>query len=330
MPVPVQSDVHVSQPLTNLVESYAQKMTDFVSMVVFPPVPVDHKSDVFYSWDRADFNRAVVKPRAPGTRAVASGVRLTTKTYICTDYALGHPIPDLIRNNADAAVNLDYSGTRYLTNQALLDREVNWAIKYFAPSLWGTTMTGQSTADATHVKFWDTAGSSPIEDILIGKETIKQNTGMDANVLVLSYQVKRALKRNPELIDLLKYGQTAPGAVVIKDTDLAALFEVDRVVTMGAIKTTSAEGSASPTSAFIGGKHAMLAYAAPAPGIDVASAGYTFNWRQAFNGAATANGWRIKKYRDETIESDVLEMGQSYDQNLVATDLGYFFASVVQ
>lgn len=330
MPIPVQSDVHVNRPLTNLVESYAQDMKDFVSMTVFPPVSVDERSNLFYSWDRADFNRPAVKPRAPGTRAEASGVRLATKTYACIDYALAHPVPDAIRGNADPMVNLDYSGTRYLTNQALTDREINWATKYFGPGLWATTMTGNATADSTHVKFWDAAGSSPIEDIFIGKETIKMATGMDANVLVLSYQVKRALKRNPELIDLLKYGQTAPGPVVIKDSDLAALFEVDRVVTMGAIKTTSAEGAATATSAFIGGKHAMLAYAAPAPGIDVASAGYTFNWRNAFNGNAAPGGWRIKKYRDETIESDVLEMGQSYDQNLVAVDLGYFFASVVQ
>jgi len=327
MPIPTQSDVHTNQPLTQLTEAFFQKMTDFVSMVVFPPVPVDHKSDVYYKFDRSYFFRDAMQLRAPGAEAEASGYGLSTATYTAQRWDLAHPIPDAIRQNADKMINLDYAGTQFLTHQALINREVRWAKAFFANSLWTTSITGQATADASHVKFWDTAGSTPIEDVLTGKQTIKASTGMDANVLVLGYKTKKALKTNPEIIDRLKYGQTAPGAVVVKDTDLAQLFEVDRVVTMGAIKTTSAEGAATATYDFIGGSHALLAYAAPAPGLMVASAGYTFNW-QGLPGV-TANGWRIKKYRHEPKESDILEIQQAYAQVLAAPDLGYFFNAVL-
>jgi hypothetical protein len=116
--------------------------------------------------------------------------------------------------------------------------------------------------------------------------------------------------------------------VKVTNTDLAQLFEVDRVVVMGAIQTTSNEGAASPTFDFIGGKHALLAYAAPAPGLMVASAGYTFNWTGL--PGASATGWRIKKYRWEKIASDILEIEQAYAYGLASTALGYFFSAVVQ
>ena len=327
MPIPTQSDVHVNQPLTRLTEAFVQQQTDFVSMTVFPPVPVDHKSDVYYKFAREDFFRNAMQTRAPGAIAESSGYRLTTGTYTCSEYALAHPIPDSIRRNADAMLNLDYAGAEYLTAQALLNREVNWATAFFANSLWGTTMTGQAAADATHCQYWNSSGSTPIDDILAGKAIIKKNTGKDANVLVLGYNTHRALKTNASIVDRLKYGQTAPGAVVVSNSDLAQLFEVDRVVVMGAIQTTSAEGAATATFGFIGGDHALLAYAAPSPGLMVASAGYTFNWQGL--PMATPNGWRIKKYRVEEKASDILEVEQLYAHALVSSALGYFWYNML-
>jgi hypothetical protein len=316
-------------PLTNLTEAFRQNASDYVSMDVFPPLPVEHKSDVFYRWSRADLLRRAIQQRAPGALVEMGGMRLTTGTYTANDYALGYPIPDGIRRNADGMLSLDYAATEYLTSQALLDREVNWATAYFtALSGWATTVTGQAGAsDATHVKYWNTSGSSPIEDMLVGKKTIKKSTGMDPNVAVLGYSVKQSLKTNPEVIDRLKYGQTAPGPVLVKDSDLAQLFEIPKVVTMGAIQTTSIEGAATDTFDFIGGNNVLLTYAAPAPGLMVASGGYTFNWKGL--AGVTASGWRIKKYRNEDRESDICEIQQSYDHGLVAAALGYLMSAVL-
>jgi len=312
-----------------LTEAFRQQATDYVSMDIFPPVPVEHKSDVFYRWSRADLLRRAMQKRAPGALVEMGGMRLTTGNYTAGDFALGYPVPDAIRRNADKMLNLDYAATEYLTAQALLDREVAWASAYFsAASGWGTTVTGQAGAsNTTNVKFWDTSGSSPIEDVLNATATVKQSTGMDPNVCVLGYRVKKALKTNPEIIDRLKYGQTAPGPVLVKDSDLAQLFEIPKVKVMGAIQTTSIEGAATDTFDFIGGENVLVTYAAPAPALMVASGGYTFNW-QGLAGV-TASGWRIKKYRNEDRESDIVEVQQSYTHGLVASALGYFMSDVL-
>ncbi len=329
MPVPTQSQVHIDQPLTNLVEWYRQKLTDYVSMNVFPGVPVEHKSNDYFRWSRFDLLRDSMKQRAPGALVEMGGVGLDTATYSANRWDLGYPIADDIRANADPMLNLEYVGTEYLTTQAMINREVSWATAYFNASAgWGTTVVGASSTSAGQVKYWDTDGSDPVLDVLEGIATVKESTGYDVNKIVLGYRVKKALKTNALIIDRLKYGQTAPGPVLVKDSDLAQLFEVEQVMTMGAPKTTSAEGAVSQTTAFIGGNNALLCYAAPSPGLMVASAGYTFNWR-GLEGA-TANGWRIKKYRDERIESDIIEIRQAYVQKLVAPDLGYFLSEVLQ
>jgi len=334
MPLPTLGDVHVNRPLTMLSVGYLQDQSDFVANVVFPPIPVTNKSDVYFVYNRGDFFRNNMQKRAPGTPAAAGGYKLTTKTYIADVWAEKKIIDDQIRDNSDSPLQPDRDATFWLTQQALVNRDVAWGSAYFATGLWGTELAGQAAADATHVKYWNLSGSTPIEDVLAGQLAIKKATGMWPNILVLGAQVFVTLLTNPEIIDRLKYGQTAPGAVVVTTTDLAALFKVKRVVVMSGIQTTSAEDlvadsdTTPDTFDFISGKHALLAYAADSPGIMQPSAGYTFNWTGLTG--ATAAGMRIKKYRWEIDAADHVEIEQAYTFGLVSKYLGYMLLSVIQ
>jgi hypothetical protein len=313
---------------------YQQEADDFVANTVFPAIPVTNRSDVYFVYNRGDFFRNNMQKRAPGTPAAAAGYKLTTKTYIADVWAEKKLIDDQIRANSDSPLQPDRDATMWLTQQALINRDVNWATAYFTTGLWGGERAGQAAADATHVRYWNLSGSTPIEDILAGQLAIKGATGKWPNVLVLGAQVYISLLTNPEIIDRLKYGQTAPGAVVVKATDLAALFQVKKVVVMSGIQTTSAEDlvadsdTTPDTFAFISGKHALLAYAADSPGIMQASAGYTFNWTGLTG--ATAAGMRIKKFRWEVDAADHVEIEQAYAFGLVSKYLGFFFKDVIQ
>ena len=107
---------------------------------------------------------------------------------------------------------------------------------------------------------------------------------------------------------------------------LMKLFELERIFVMKAIENTAVEG-ATASHAFIGGKHALLMYVAPSPGIMTPSAGYTFSWTGWMGAGAEGN--RIKRFRIEKIESDRVENQMSFDLKLVAADCGYFFNGIV-
>ena len=335
MPTPTLGDVHINRPLTNLSIGYLQDMSDFVANVVFPPIPVPMRSDLYYIYNRGDYFRNNMQKRAPGTPAVSSGYKLATGIYVCEVWAEKKIIDDQIRANSDVPLQPDRDATFWLTQQALINRDVNWTAAYFQAGIWGTTVTGVNAAPGGgQFLQWDQAGSNPINDILMGQLAIKQNTGYWPNVLVLGAQVYIALLTNASIIDRLKYGQTAPGPVVVSTSDLEALFKVKRVVVASAIQTTSAESNqlladspVAATFAFIAGTNALLAYASDSPGIFQPSAGYTFNWTGYMG--ATAAGTRIKKYRWEIDSADHVEIESAYALQQIGVDLGYFFSQCI-
>ena len=142
MPIPTLGDVHVNRPLTTVSVGYLQEAKDFVCNVVFPGIPVPSRSDLYFIYNRGDYFRNSMQKRAPGTPAVASGYKLATGTYVAEVWAIKKIIDDQIRANSDQPLQPDRDATFWLTQQALVNRDANWASAYFTTGVWGTDVTG--------------------------------------------------------------------------------------------------------------------------------------------------------------------------------------------
>ena len=118
---PTLRDVHVDRPLTNV--SIAFSNDRYIADQVFPVIPVQNKSDVYFVFDEDSFYRRRAKPRAPGTRSQRMDYTLTTASYNCLSYALAKQIPDEVRNNSDQPLRPDVTATKFVTDALLLDRE---------------------------------------------------------------------------------------------------------------------------------------------------------------------------------------------------------------
>ena len=290
-------------------------------------IPVEKQSDRYYVYNRGDFFRDQMQKRAPGTPAASSGYRLdNTPTYFADVWAEAKPIPDQLRGNADAVLNMDRDATEFLSQQALIRREKIFAANLFAAGKWGTDLTGVAAARRRPVPPVERSRSNPIEDIRAGKLAIKQATGYPANTLVISEPVWLKLVDHPDLVDRVKYGQTNGGPARITREALAAILEMDRILVMGAIENTAGEGQTASHS-FIGGKNVLLCNVAPNPGLLTPSAAYTFGWT-GYLGAGN-EGNRVKRYRWEIISSDIVEIEMAFDIKLVAPELGYFFTTAI-
>lgn len=338
---PSRSDVHVNRPLTNISIAYAQDAMNFIASRVFPVVPVSKQSDAYFTYERGEFNRDEMKERAPGTESAGGTYDIGTETYYARTRAYHRDIPEQIRANADNPINLDREAAEFVTQKGLINREINWATKYFTAGAPGDTWTfdvdGVASGATAPASFdptdaanndklhWSDASSTPIEDIRQGKRYVLEETGFEPNKLTLGKAVYDALIDHPDIVGRIDRGQT-DGAARANLVTLADLFEVEEVLVMKAIKNTSKQGQAAAHS-FIGGKHAMLSYAPKTAGLLTPSAGYTFNWSGL---VGTGNdGMRIKRFYLDAIESDRIEIDMSYDQKIVAADLGYFFGAIV-
>lgn len=327
---PTPGDVHVNTPLTNISIAYMQDQMNFVSQRVFPNIPVSKQSDRYYVYDRGEFNRDEMEMRAPGTESAGGSYKLdNTPNYFANVWAFHKDVPDQVRANADAVINVDREATEYCSMKAMIKREVLWADRYFKSGVWGT--------DFTPGTLWDAANSTPIIDVRTAKRAVQEDTGFMPNTLVLGKKVYDILMDHPAIIDRVKYGQTVGNPAMAGMNVLMQLFEIERIFIMMAIQNTDAEKQSAfshpPASdyfdhSFIGdSESALLCYSAPSPGLMTPSAGYTFSWT-GFLGAG-AEGNRIKRFRREKLESDRVEIQMAFDQKLVAADLGYFFNNVV-
>jgi hypothetical protein len=333
MPQPTLTDVHVSQALTQLSVAYVQDESNYIADQVFPSVPVQHQTDVYFVWSKADFFRDEAQVRADATESAGSGVNLSTQTYSALVWALHQDIGPQIRANADASVDLDVTVTRQLTQKLMIRRDRIFQSKYMTTSVWSQDVTGAAAGTGvvgtTTTVYWDDdANSDPFTDVATQQTFILQNTGFLPNTLVVSWGVYQALRKHPLIIDRIKY-TSATFAGTITPALLAEAFDIERVVVSKAVYNTAGENVAASMS-FINSKTALLCYVTPTPGLMVASAGYTFPW----SGFTGLNNMGI---RTSQIPMNWLGLGtirteceMSFDMQIVGKDLGVYFNGITQ
>jgi hypothetical protein len=331
MPNPAQSDLHVNVPLTNVSVAYIQKPSEYVSAQVFPQVPVQKQSDLYWKYSKSDWRRTDVQRRAPGTESPGVGWKFDTDSYFCHVYAVHKDIDDQVRANADSNFRLDSDATKFITNQLLLKRDLDWANAYFKTGVWATDRTGVSSGpNSTQFLQWDQSGSDPIANIAQYVIDFRELTGFSPNTMVVGANVMRVLKNHPDILDRIKYTQKG----VITEDLIAGLFGVGKLVVSYATSTSVAEindaddQDAAATYAFTANsKAALLCYTPSSPSLMTPAAGYTFTW----NGYAAGNsqGIKVKSFRQEHIASDRVEAEMTYDMKVIAPDMGVFLASAV-
>lgn len=321
---PTLSEVHIDAILTNASVAYIQSADNFIANKVFPIVPVDKQSDLYFKYTKEDWFRDDATVRADGAEAAVAGYGLTTDSYYADVYAVKKAIGDQLMANFDSPLDPLRDGAKF-TAQLILNRmETQFVTDFVASGIWGTDYAGVSGTPSTNeFKQWsDTANSDPIEDIELAKADILSATGFEANKLVLGYDAYKTLRNHPDVIDRVKYtGRDVP------DTQyLAQLFGLDEVLVAKAVKNTAAEGQTGAFS-FTFGKSALLVHSAPNPGLLMPSAGYSFQWRGVSEGLGLTVG--TKQYRVEQNAATYVESQVAFANKLVAADLGVFLGTVV-
>jgi hypothetical protein len=199
----------------------------------------------------------------------------------------------------------------------MLKMETEFVNNFFSASVWANEVSPSGNDEWS-----DYTNSDPMDDIETAKAAILGTTGFEPNTLVLGYDVFRVLKNHPDLVDRLKYTSSN----TITSDMMARLFDVDRVLVAKAVKATNNEGGTG-AYAFTHGKHALLCYSAPSPGLLQPSAGYVMSWTGVSAGLGATIG--SSRLRMDSLRADRIEAEVAFDMKVIATDLGYFWNGVV-
>lgn len=306
MPRPTLRDVHVNRPLSNISIAYRNEV--YIAEQIFPLVPVEKKSDVYFLYPKQAWFRDRVQPRAPGTKAMRDDYAVTTASYVCLTYALAKEIPDEVRANADAPIRPDVEATEFVTDGLLLGLERRVATLVTACANWSAASNPGTT--------WDNDTSDPWQDIDTCVDAVVQSIGRMPNVAVMGWPVWKALRNHPDFLDRVKYtrasGRLEPG-------DLQSWFGFDKVLVGTSIYDNSTEGASTTNHTHIWGKHFWVGYVAPNPGLMTPSAGYVFQW-----GAR-----KIERFRMDEEKSDVITVEHCVDEVISASDAAAIMATAV-
>ena len=331
MPQPSAAQLHVDRWLTNMAIAWAQDEANFIAGRVFPTIPVTNESDLYLIYEKGSFYRTnQMRPRPLGGRPPSAGYEVTQGQYRCEEWSLEHKIDDRERSNADQPADPDVAGMTLLTSQALIQRDTLWTQQFFNTGIWGTDWTGVTSGPAAQQFLqWDQSGSDPIQFLRARRNDVGGKTGFMPNKAVFGTTAWEAFINHPDVVDRVKYTQAASDVARTEEQIAAALLKLDEVLIPTGVSNTAVEGQNDNIGFIVSPSSVLLCYAAPAPSIRQPSAGYGFAYTGLLPGIDNAFGGVIERGREELAHSDVLQVRASYDQRIVAPDLGEFFQTVV-
>lgn len=305
--------IHIDQALTNISVGY--KNTEFIAAEVLPVVPVAKESDKYFIFGKENF-RLENDDRAngaPSNRTVSWTV--STDGYNCKKKSLHDVITRDDRANADAPLQPDITTTQRLTEKIQLRREHSVASYLFNTA----TFSGRTAALTGAAQWSDYVNSNPLKNIDDAIDSIEREVGISPNTIVMGREVFNKVKRHPDVLDLYKHTQKG----IITPDILAEAFGVERILVGKSVFNSAPEG-ASPAMTRLWGKFVLICYVTKVPAINSPSLGYTFNWKIYGN-----NTWMTKKWWDDNIDGDKIEVTTSYDVKITAPEAGYLYSTVI-
>lgn len=299
------SQVHTNKALENISVAYMPQ--GLVAQDVSPIVPVEKESDIYYVYSK-DNLRIPHTIWADGDTVNRSVWNVSTSTYQLTRHGLDDLVTDRQRANADKAIKPDIDMTEALTGQIKL----RWEFDLFSIINTLTNWANRTSLSSTQAWTQNTTLSNPINFVDSATTSIRRRSGKKANTIVLSDSTFKAAKEHVSIVDRIKYtsaDSVTPGM-------LAGLFNVGKVVVSEAVKNDADEGIADSLSD-MATDTAGIFYVEPSPGLKKPSAFYTF----VKNGMS--NPWRVRTYRDEPREGDVIEVSTFFQHKVVSSDCAY-------
>lgn len=334
MPSPTYSDVHVNAPLSTLSIATLQSDADFISARVFPVVPVQKASDIYFTYDRGLWLSDQARVRGDGTPSAGGGYTLSQSTYSCEVYAYHQDVGPRVMANADSPLQPLNDATMFVTQKLAIARERQFVTKFFTTGVWTGSTTGTDITPSTK---WDAAsGATPIKDIEAQQFNMRKLTAKWANRLVLGTNVYQALKNHDDFLQRIKYTERGVVTPDIMAAVLAPPNQVEaadggafEVIVASSVYNSANEGAADSITWTATDTDALLCYAAPNPGIRTQSAGYIFTWVPVAGYQARIRqlpmpelGVGADGTPTQRVEGEI-----SFDMHVVTSDCGVYFSA---
>ena len=336
---PGRGEVHIDTYLTNLSVAVMQDPMGFVADMVSPGIPVQKQSGNIAVIDRSSYTRDVARPRAPGSESVGTGHKVIKESYDAQVHALHEDIDDQTRANYDMPLDADDDAMFVLAEMMKINREINWSGVAMKTANWDSYVTGATTRHASYDPSHATAANHQIEyltnsasdPISIFKELrlhLLLTGGRAPTHAVFGATLFDKLCEHPDIVARVNQGQTPGEPAQATAMDLARLFRLQGVYPMEGVYNSAIEGATADYDFINDAESGLLLFVNPqAGGIRMPQAIRRLDWTGYLG--ANREGYRVKKFRMENIESERVEFATAYDYKIIDSGMGLYLNNVV-
>lgn len=225
--------------------------------------------------------------------------------YATAEQGWEEPVDDVERSlAAQEGIDVDLIATMRAMKIIMKAQEVRIASKLFNAS--------NFTAHALTNEWDDATNATPITDVNDAIQAFRSACGMLPDALVIAYSTYMDLKQSDQIVNRLKY--TFPGIDINRMTSqqLAAVFDVPRVLIGGAIYDSAMPGAAASITDVWNHEYAALVKIGERGNLAGPGLGFTFIWSED-----SANNPVVEQYREEDRRSDILRVRHNVDECLL-------------
>lgn len=311
-------DSHIDVPLSNIcVEAF--RTGDFVGPRLFPIVPVEKQSNMYYTIDKASWLRTPrTTLRSPKTPPRRVEFDVSSDSYFADNYALAGENAWEALANADQPITLRARTARKVVEDLMRDME-----QRIANQVTSISNVGSGVVLSGGSQWSDYANSDPISDVSTAIAFIRNNTGMLPNTALMDWDTYQMLRRHPVLLDMFKYTQGG----LLNDAELKEVFKIPNFIIANAIRNAANEGQTA-SLVNIWGKNCLVCYVDPqAPSIQTATFGLGFRWNNPELPAPMVAS--VYNDPDPGKKVEITEVGYYQDEKIVARELAYLIGSTV-
>lgn len=311
----------VAGPLQNVSIKY--RNGNYIADRVFPMVDgVGYRAKIARYLKGSAF-RDEAGIRGPGARAPRGNYKIDYIDLATVEFAHATPVTDedreAVKQQGGPPLQPDQEAIENSSDKVDLKKEVRIAALVKESQWSGLAAGGEDAAG-----LWAAgAGNTFIADVKNGIATIRRNTGMKPNVLLLDFGTFESLREESTLTDKIKYVQKG---IVTADL-IAAFFGLEEVLIGDAIVNTARETksgldwSGSDIWTVNAGKGmGFLFYRPKTVGLKTAAAGV-----QARKKYETGQVRRTTTWREAPEHQDLYEVAEETHILQVAADLGYLW-----
>lgn len=306
--------VHNDSTLSNISIQYANG--DYIGESLMPVVPVPKLSDKYFVYNKRD--RLAYPDDKIGPRGTANEISESRSldNYSCDAYALKNYVDELTLANQDAPLNEMVDLVESVSEAIAFKREKRILSVVLDASLYPSgnkvTLTGSDR--------WDSAGGgNPVKVIQDALASLWSGRGPTKKVLATSLDIFNWMSRHPMILDLFKYGGTAPGLAT--PSMISKFFGIDEFHISEAREDTANSGQTASYGRLFG-KFMWIGRVAQRPTTRTASFGYVFRFGQV----------KTDEWFDKAVGSQggyYARVSTHEDEKVVAADTGYLITSPI-